>query len=245
MKRLLLMLVIFISFLLAACGGLTRIDRLTTRDFFTNDVLVIPMGFRYGSPQGESASGFATNLSAAELRDLISNQSTNDITYSAQEYPNEKLLIQIKDSLKERIVIMTRERSVEILMKREHPDLDYFYRFFNMAAQLDTISERFIFPYHLVEDARISNDLDVIVANERYTTHHTIDDYVNFYRVLVATYSDISVSDSDIEVGENNIRLSGAFVHDLDGNISHNKAVMISFDDDAQKRTISFRAVDL
>ena len=237
MKKLLLILTIFCSIFLVACGGLSRIDRLNTRDFFTNEILVIPVGFRYGEPQGESASGFASNMSGEELRDFIKNQSNNETFYVAQDYPNGTVLVKIKNDLQERVALFTQKSSLEQYVKSKY-NLNYYYRFFNLAMKPSEPEVEFIFPYHLIEDVRIISDLEGIEVDEPYETQYLIEDYVEFYRMLLDDYDDI-IPEADFEFDDNSIRLSGVFLKDFQGKIDHNKAIIISFDNDGGKKTIS------
>ena len=205
-KRILSALLLLPLLTVCSCMDASAIDRINTLDYFTGQVLDVPVSFRYGVPQGNSASTFSENKTIEELGVRIEAVTSSEYTYQAEDYGAKNLLVFFTDEKE--------DRSVALLTKNETaPDAalkaKYLYRFFNLKARLQFIladKEEYLwlfFPYHLVNDASIEDDFSTLVSHQKYQTEYDMTYFVDFYTETIRLYSRAGLTAEDLAVDEN------------------------------------------
>ena len=214
-KRILSALLLLTLVTVCSCVDASAIDRINTLDYFTGQVLDVPVSFRYGVPQGNSASTFSENKTIEELGVRIEDVTSDDYTYQAEVYGAKNLLVFFTDEKE--------DRSAALLTKNETaPDATlkakYLYRFFNLKARLQfTLSDKdeylwLFFPYHLVNDSSIEDDFSTLASQQKYKTEYDMTYFVAFYTETIQLYSRAGLTAEDLAVDENSFTISYKFL---------------------------------
>ena len=83
-KRILSVLLLLPLLTVYSCVDASAIDQINTLDYFTGQILDIPVSFRYGVPQGNSASAFSANetIEAQDDNDLFGTGEHSSCNYT-------------------------------------------------------------------------------------------------------------------------------------------------------------------
>jgi len=214
-KRILSVLLLLPLLTVYSCVDASAIDQINTLDYFTGQILDIPVSFRYGVPQGSSASTFSANETIEELGRRIEDVTAGEYTYQAEDYGAKNLLVFFTDEKE--------DRSVALLTKNETaPDVTlkakYLYRFFNLKARLKfTLSDQekqlsLFFPYHLVNDSSIEDDFSTLASHQKYQTEYDMTYFVAFYTETIRLYSRAGLTAEDLAVDENSFTVNYKFL---------------------------------
>lgn len=214
MRYLLVALLLISTAILNSCavGGWQKVKSLKANDFFTDEMIEIPIGFKYGS-FGGITTAIAGSFSTSELAEMIRTASTDDITYTVYEYPNDILLIGTEQlGRKKAIIMLAKDDDYETNEKYPHA-----YVFFSpYIHSWQDSNVKVFFPLHLVSDKRLTSCYDSFVfsgtlINEKYATNYGQEDFLSFYKEIVKDYYPIYDPET-IQVIENGFILNSLCV---------------------------------
>ena len=214
-KRILSAFLLLTLVTVCSCVDASAIDRINTLDYFTGQVLDVPVSFRYGVPQGNSASTFSENKTIEELGVRIEAVTSGEYTYQAEDYGAKNLLVFFTDEKEDcsAALLTKNETAPDVTLKAK-----YLYRFFNLKARLQfTLSDKdeylwLFFPYHLVNDSNIEDDFSTLASHQKYQTEYDMTYFVDFYTETIDLYSRAGLTAEDMTVGENSFAISYRFL---------------------------------
>ena len=230
-KRLLtvsiIMILILTIFFLSACGGMGRINSLRSVDFISDDVIEIPLSFKYGYRPGNTTEVLC-QYSISEMAEKIRALSSEEVEYIVSEYPWGKLLIEIKGTEDKKAVALLTEIS-----SRDTTEVyPHFYVFFSPVAVCS--GTQLVFPFHLVKDERLETYFDSIEPDLKYRTDYGLDEFLNFYSRLGDYYPQLDPE--KIQVLDNGFIIKNNYVK----NESRNVEIEFHFQDGGKYFTVQF-----
>lgn len=164
-------------------GSPHAISSIRFKTFYSETEVEIPLSYKKGGNWGGGLdSTIYTNESGPELATKLDGLAIKSGVLSATAYPNEAILLLVKEQEK------IREISTVIqLSQRKISDYSFYYAFSSSSAYLDTTGYRICWPYHLM--ATSNPDFSTLHFTMDYATNYSPQDFLNFYALLADCYS--------------------------------------------------------
>ena len=222
-----ILFLLLISMFLSACGGMGRVNSLRAVDSISDDVIEIPLPFKYGYRPGNSTE-ILCQYSITDMAEKIRTLSSEEVEYTVTEYPGGKLLIEIKGAEDKKAVAMLSE----ICSRDTTEKYPYFYVFFSPVAGYS--GTELVFPFHLVKDERLKTYHDIIEPALRYRTDYGRDEFLSFYSRIGDYYPQLDPE--KIQVLDNGFIIYNNYVKGE----SRNVKIEFYFQDESKYFSIQF-----
>lgn len=236
----LLPVLLVITMLLSACGGLQNVNGLYSMDYFTKKTIKVPLSFNAGVYGGISTSVY-TNDDFEKITEKIRACSTTDCSYDAKEYAKGRSLITIEPKDGDKSIAIL----VETTGEEERQDNRHRYTLFNLDATFGNskIPVQLIFPFHLLDNSKIQTWFNPISMDEKYRTGYSMDDFIAFYKDLSGIYP--SLSPNDIQVSGHSFTVNGKYLlWDADNKILPESCAVFSFTEENGQNYFSVHLYD-
>lgn len=186
MKRNIL-LIILICVFTSSCGGLVKIDRISSTDFFSGITCDIPLKNLYSS---WPYVYLHTNESMEELKLKLEDSPNEMNIFSVESLPNNSLLIEFSENEKSALFIL---KEFHVLYHEPEYKHHYFFSDFSIHLRTSektkeacgiTIMDGIPFPLHLLKKDDHAN----ISENQEVPITGSIDDFEKFYQTFQQVY---------------------------------------------------------